>query len=162
MRIAIEKATNAAYLAVSPVKLGCGSWECRCNNPHSVPFKVRGRGGSVEIEIIPGPRGLGLVAGGNIRNLLKLAGLKDVWTKSKLDKIKHYVSWQEIDVPTTKELLEKKARKEGYKKLTTEDIAKLGFKSTDDLAQSLVEGTATLSKLKTVKPWFALSPPRGG
>jgi small subunit ribosomal protein S5 len=83
MRIAIEKATNAAYLAVSPVKLGCGSWECRCGNPHSVPFKVRGRGGSVEIEIIPGPRGLGLVAGGNIRNLLKLAGLKDVWTKSK-------------------------------------------------------------------------------
>jgi len=83
-------------------------------------------------------------------------------TKGILDKIKHYVSWQEIDVPTTKELLEKKARKEGYKKLTTEDIAKLGFKSTDDLAQSLVEGTATLSKLKTVKPWFALSPPRGG
>ena len=83
MRIAIEKATNAAYLAVSPVKLGCGSWECRCDQPHSVPFKVRGRGGSVTIEIIPGPRGLGLVAGGNIRNLLKLAGLKDVWTKSK-------------------------------------------------------------------------------
>jgi large subunit ribosomal protein L30 len=83
-------------------------------------------------------------------------------TKGMLDKIKHYVSWQEIDVSTTKELLEKKARKGGYKKLTTEDIAKLGFKSTDDLAQSLAEGTATLSKLKTVKPWFALSPPRGG
>ncbi|MGI0059094.1 MAG: 30S ribosomal protein S5, partial [Nitrosotalea sp.] len=30
MRIAIEKATNQAYLNVSPVKLGCGSWECRC------------------------------------------------------------------------------------------------------------------------------------
>ena len=83
-------------------------------------------------------------------------------TKGMLDKIKHYVSWQEIDVPTTKELLEKKARKGGYQKLTTEDIAKLGFKSTDDLAQSLAEGTATLSKLKTIKPWFALSPPRGG
>ena len=27
MRIAIEKANNAAYLNVSPVKLGCGSWE---------------------------------------------------------------------------------------------------------------------------------------
>ena len=83
-------------------------------------------------------------------------------TKGMLDKIKHYVSWQEIDIPTTKELLEKKARKGGYKKLTTEDIEKLGFKSTDDLAQSLAEGTATLSKLKMVKPWFALSPPRGG
>jgi small subunit ribosomal protein S5 len=83
MRIAIEKATNQAYLNVSPVKLGCGSWECRCDQQHSVPFKVRGRGGSVTVEIIPGPRGLGLVAGGNIRNLLKLAGLKDAWTKSK-------------------------------------------------------------------------------
>jgi len=83
MRIAIEKATNQAYLNVSPVKLGCGSWECRCEQTHSVPFKVRGRGGSVTVEIIPGPRGLGLVAGGNIRNLLKLAGLKDAWTKSK-------------------------------------------------------------------------------
>jgi small subunit ribosomal protein S5 len=82
MRIAIEKATNQAYLNVSPVKLGCGSWECRCDVQHSVPFKVRGRGGSVTVEIIPGPRGLGLVAGGNIRNLLKLAGLKDAWTKS--------------------------------------------------------------------------------
>jgi len=82
MRIAIEKATNQAYLSVSPVKLGCGSWECRCDKQHSVPFKVRGRGGSVTVEIIPGPRSLGLVAGGNIRNLLKLAGLKDAWTKS--------------------------------------------------------------------------------
>jgi large subunit ribosomal protein L30 len=83
-------------------------------------------------------------------------------TKGMLDKIKHYVSWQEIDIPTTKELLEKKARKNGYKKLTEEDITKLGFKSTDDLAKSLAEGTITLSKLKPVKPWFALAPPRYG
>ena len=80
MRIAIEKANNAAYLNVSPVKLGCGSWECRCDQLHSVPFKVKGKGGSVTIEILPGPRGLGLVAGGKIRNLLQLAGLKDAWT----------------------------------------------------------------------------------
>ncbi len=83
MRIAIEKATTASYLNVSPVKLGCGSWECRCDQKHSVPFKVRGRGGSVTIEILPAPRGLGLVAGGKIRNLLRLAGLKDAWTTAK-------------------------------------------------------------------------------
>jgi len=83
MRIAIEKANNAAYLNVSPVKLGCGSWECRCDQKHSIPFKVRGRGGSVTIEILPAPRGLGLVAGGKIRNLLRLAGIKDVWTTAK-------------------------------------------------------------------------------
>ena len=83
MRIAIEKANNAAYLSVSPVKLGCGSWECRCDQNHSVPFKVKGKGGSVTIEILPAPRGLGLVAGGKIRNLLKMAGIKDAWTTAK-------------------------------------------------------------------------------
>ena len=83
MRIAIEKANNAAYLNVSPVKLGCGSWECRCDQKHSIPFKVRGRGGSVTIEILPAPRGLGLVAGEKIRNLLRLAGIKDAWTTAK-------------------------------------------------------------------------------
>ena len=82
MRIAIEKATNQAYLNVSPVKLGCGSWECRCDQKHSVPFKIRGKGGSVTIEILPAPRGLGLVAGGKIKRLLELAGMQDAWTKA--------------------------------------------------------------------------------
>lgn len=82
MRIAIEKATNQAYLNVSPVKLGCGSWECRCDQKHSVPFKIRGKGGSVTIEILPAPRGLGLVAGGKIKRLLELAGLQDAWTNA--------------------------------------------------------------------------------
>ena len=80
MRIAIEKANNAAFLNVVPVNLGCGSWECRCDRKHSVPFTVKGKSGSVTIEILPGPKGLGLVAGGKIRNLLKLAGVKDAWT----------------------------------------------------------------------------------
>ena len=83
MRIAIEKATSQAYLHVSPIKMGCGSWECRCDQKHSVPFRVRGRGGSVTMEIIPAPRGLGLVAGGKIKRLLELAGLKDAWTTAK-------------------------------------------------------------------------------
>jgi small subunit ribosomal protein S5 len=82
MRIAIDKATTNSYLNIIPVKLGCGSWECRCNQFHSIPFKVSGKGGSVTIELAPGPRGLGLVAGENIRALLKLAGIRDAWTKS--------------------------------------------------------------------------------
>ena len=98
MRIAIEKANNAAFLNVSPVKLGCGSWECRCDQKHSVPYKVKGKGGSVTIELLPGPRGLGLVAGGKIRNLLRLAGIKDAWTST-------YVSTATIN-STSKALLE--------------------------------------------------------
>ncbi|MDE1726257.1 MAG: 50S ribosomal protein L30 [Thaumarchaeota archaeon] len=83
-------------------------------------------------------------------------------TKGMLNKIKHYVSWQEIDVTVAKELLEKKARKNGYRKITSEDIEKLGFKNTDDLAKSLADGAIALSKLTPLKPWFALAPPRHG
>ena len=83
-------------------------------------------------------------------------------TLGMLRKIQHYVSWQEIDVETTKELLDKKARKSGYKKVTNEDITAVGFKSVDELASALTEGKTSLSKLKPLKPWFALDPPRHG
>lgn len=82
MRSAIDKATTDAYLNIIPVKLGCGSWECRDGRPHSVPFRITGKGGSVRVEIIPAPRGLGLVAGETVRNLLGLAGVKDAWTRT--------------------------------------------------------------------------------
>ncbi len=82
MRGAIDKATNDAYLNLIPVKLGCGSWECRCGKQHSIPFRISGKGGSVRVELIPGPRGLGLVAGETVRNLLTLAGVKDAWTRT--------------------------------------------------------------------------------
>ena len=83
-------------------------------------------------------------------------------TLGMLNKIKHYISWQEIDISTTKELLDKKGRKSGYKKITTEDLSEIGFKTMDELASSLTEGKSSLSKLKPLKPWFALSPPKHG
>ena len=83
-------------------------------------------------------------------------------TLGMLNKMKHYVSWQEIDISTTKELLDKKGRKTGYKKITPEDFSKIGFKTVDDLASSLTEGKSSLTKLSPLKPWFALAPPKGG
>ena len=83
-------------------------------------------------------------------------------TDGMLKKIQHFVSWQEVDLPTTKELLDKKGRRSGYKKITTEDISEAGFKTIDELATSLSEGKTTMTKLKPLKPWFALSPPRQG
>ena len=83
-------------------------------------------------------------------------------TLGMLNKIKHYVSWIALDTELAKELLNKKARKSGYQKITPEDLKELGFASVDELASSLSEGKATLSKLKPLKPWFALAPPRHG
>ena len=59
VRSAIDKATLQAKLNVVPIRRGCGSWECGCGQAHSIPFRVRGKCGSVGIEILPGPRGLG-------------------------------------------------------------------------------------------------------
>ena len=83
-------------------------------------------------------------------------------TLGMLNKVKHYVSWIEVDATLAKELLDKKARKSGYKKITPEDLKEIGFNSIDDLASSLAEGKTSLSKLKPLKPWFALAPPRHG
>ena len=83
-------------------------------------------------------------------------------TLGMLNKVKHYISWIELDAGLAKDLLDKKARKSGYKKITGDDLKELGFASTDELAAALSEGKAALSKLKPLKPWFALAPPRYG
>ena len=83
-------------------------------------------------------------------------------TDGMLKKVQQFVSWQEIYTPTTKELLDKKGRRSGYKKITAEDISKAGFKTINELAVSLSEGKISMTKIKPLKPWFALSPPRQG
>ncbi len=82
VRTAIEKAASDARLNITLVRRGCGSWECGCGQPHSLPFETVGRSGSVTIRIIPGPRGLGLVASEIAKVILRLAGIKDCWTRS--------------------------------------------------------------------------------
>ncbi len=83
-------------------------------------------------------------------------------TLGMLKKVQHYISWIELDASLAKELIDKKARKSGYRKITSEDLKELGFASADELATALSEGKTTLSKLKPLKPWFALAPPRLG
>ena len=82
VRTAIEKAASDARLNITVVRRGCGSWECGCGQPHSLPFETVGKSGSVTIKIIPGPRGLGLVASEIAKVILRLAGIKDCWTRS--------------------------------------------------------------------------------
>jgi small subunit ribosomal protein S5 len=82
VRTAIEKAAVDARLNVTLVRRGCGSWECGCGKPHSLPFKVKGKCAGVEIVLVPGPRGLGIVANEVGKIILGLAGVNDCWTKS--------------------------------------------------------------------------------
>ena len=75
----MNKAIRDAKLNIVPVRRGCGSWECRCGEPHSVPFTVVGKSGSVRVIIKPAPKGTGLVAGEVAKVVLRLAGIRDVW-----------------------------------------------------------------------------------
>jgi small subunit ribosomal protein S5 len=82
VRTAIEKGAVDARLNVTLVRRGCGSWECGCGKPHSLPFKVQGKCSGVKIVLVPGPRGLGIVANEVGKIILGLAGVNDCWTKS--------------------------------------------------------------------------------
>jgi small subunit ribosomal protein S5 len=44
--------------------------------------RTTGKAGSVEVELEPAPRGLGLAAAPTVRHVLELAGVEDAWTKS--------------------------------------------------------------------------------
>jgi len=78
-----------------------------------------------------------------------------------LRKVKDVVAWTKGDSVIVKELLEKRGRKEGRKPLTNSDIPK-EYGNIDALATAIAEDKVALSKVKGIKPWFALSPPKGG
>ena len=75
----IRKAIENAKLNIIEIRRGCGSWECGCGKPHTVPFSIKGKSGSVEIMFKPAPQGIGLATGNVAKKILKLAGIKDCW-----------------------------------------------------------------------------------
>ena len=80
VRPAIGSGLRNAKRRVIRVPLGCGSWECGCKTRHSVPVRVVGKNGSVQVVLKPAPLGVGIVANATIRKVLHAAGVKDVWT----------------------------------------------------------------------------------
>jgi small subunit ribosomal protein S5 len=79
----MQKALNKAKLSLIPIRRGCGSWECLCGTNHSIPFSVLGKSGSVRMTLLPAPRGIGLAVSDEVKKILKLAGISDIWSKSK-------------------------------------------------------------------------------
>lgn len=81
-RTAIAKATQAAKLNIMPIRRGCGSWECGCGDEHSISQTVQGKAGSVVVILKPAPRGIGLCCSAEMKKMMKLAGIHDIWTKT--------------------------------------------------------------------------------
>ena len=89
-----EKAIRNAKLNITKITRGCGSWQCGCKNPHSIPFTVEGKCGSVIVKLMPAPRGTGLCIERECKKMLNIAGIKDIWshtfgqTRTKINLIK--------------------------------------------------------------------------
>jgi small subunit ribosomal protein S5 len=77
-----EKAIRNAKLNIIKIRRGCGSWQCSCSEPHSVPYAVEGKCGSVRIRIMPAPKGTGLCIENECQKILASAGIRDVWSKT--------------------------------------------------------------------------------
>jgi large subunit ribosomal protein L30 len=82
--------------------------------------------------------------------------------RGMLKRVQSYVTWGEISKETLAELLTKRGRLLGNKKLTEEYTQKLGCKSISDLANALVECKLDYAKLPGIQPVFKLHPPKKG
>lgn len=77
-----DKAIRKAKLNIMKVKRTCAGFDCACSELHTVLFKVTGKSGSVKVTLIPASQGTGLVVGNELKKILKLAGIKDVYSRT--------------------------------------------------------------------------------
>ncbi|MEM3421602.1 MAG: 50S ribosomal protein L30 [Candidatus Hadarchaeum sp.] len=77
-------------------------------------------------------------------------------------KVKDYVTWGEVRADVVEQLLAKRGRLIGNKKLTDEVIKnRLNFQSLADLAAAITNGSVKLDEIG-IKKVFRLHPPSGG
>ena len=75
-----EKAIRKAKLNIVKVARGCASFDCSCDEEHSIPVAVSGKCSSVTVRLMPAPQGTGLVVNDELKKILRAAGIKDVYS----------------------------------------------------------------------------------
>lgn len=71
LRTAITKATSQAKKKIFPITM----------KDSTLPRRITIKQGAAQLLLMPAPRGAGLIAGGVVRSILKLAGVSDVSSK---------------------------------------------------------------------------------
>ena len=77
-----EKSIRKAKLNLIEVKRTCSAFDCSCTELHTILFKTEGKAGSVRVVLIPAPQGTGLVVANELKKVLSLAGIKDVYSQT--------------------------------------------------------------------------------
>jgi len=78
---AIRGAIISAKLSIVPVRRGY--WGNKIGTPHTVPTKVTGKCGSVNVRLVPAPKGTGLVAARTPKKVLTYAGIEDCFSQTR-------------------------------------------------------------------------------
>ena len=77
-----DKAIRKAKLNIIKITRGDGSFDSIGGGNASIPFKVEGKMGSVKVVFFPAPPGTGLVVADELKKILKLAGINDIYSKT--------------------------------------------------------------------------------
>ena len=87
----------------------------------------------------------------------------DAVSKGSVHLCKDYVAWNTLDSDLLTALLKSKGKVSNSKVLDDEALKALGFKTHADLAEAILQAETT-GRLASIglKPFFGLSPPRGG
>jgi len=76
-----EKAIRKAKLNIVKIARGCASFDCSCEEEHSIPLTVTGKCSSVVVKLMPAPQGTGLVINDELKKILRAVGIKDIYSK---------------------------------------------------------------------------------
>lgn len=108
----------------------------------------------------------------DIKKTLKLLNLHKKYTCSIVEnsphslgmikKIKDLSTWGEISEKSIANLLEKRGRLPGNKPLTKEYLKEKLNSDINTIANEIMEGKKKLKDIPGLKPFFRLTPPRGG
>ena len=112
-----EKAIKNAKLNLIKIRRGSGTWAGHSEEPNSIPFSVEGKCGSVEIKLIPAPKGTGLVVEKECQKILQMAGIKDVWSKTQ-GQTKNKINLIRACEEALKQLMQIKIQEKDIKNLT--------------------------------------------
>ena len=103
---AIKKATAAATKNITRVALV---------DEHTIPHEAIGRRAASKVMLKPASKGTGVKAGGAVRAVLELAGIKDILSKSLGSNTKVNMAYATLDALKQQKTVEEVARLRGKK-----------------------------------------------
>jgi large subunit ribosomal protein L30 len=86
----------------------------------------------------------------------------DPQTMGELKRCKDYVAWSPVDQELLSALLKSRGKVSETRVLDDKALKDLGYKKHEELAGAMMKEGKRLSAVEGLRPFFKLSPPRGG